>query len=176
MQDDLRDLADDGRTWAHLATVDRVVDFRGTRLLDVTTRPGGRQLQARLAVLGAGDGRGVLVPVVAGDEVLVVCPDGDANSAVALPAVSGKAAPLPNGWDGARIWLLHPGGVEVRQTPADPVQAVVTEDLLGALSDALAEVVAIGAALPVPIVASHAAALQAAIAAGQYRSAALKTS
>lgn len=172
-QSNLADLADKGLTWAHLATVDSLEKFQGRWLVNCTIQPEGRPIQARLVVLGLGAGRGVLLPVEVGDEVLVVCPDGDSNKAVAIPSLASKPAPVPPEWAGDRIWFLHPGGTEIRATTTGPVQAVVVTSFLdafsGILDDLITVATAAGAAAP------NAVALKTALEGGAHRSTALKT-
>ena len=140
-------------------------------LVEGMLRPTGREFQARLAAVGARAGEGLWLPVAAGDEVLVVAPDGDLNRAVAVAGLPSRGAAPPSGWDNSAAELVAAGGVAVRKTQAQPVEPVVLESLLEDLRGALQELQAglAGLGIPTPTTTTFLAKL-----ATQYRSRALK--
>lgn len=95
----IQDLARDNRGWVALGQVVKVsthADFG--YLFDIELRPSGRECQARLAAMGAGDAAGMLWPVRVDDEVLVLFPDADPNQAVILPGLASSPAAVPSDW------------------------------------------------------------------------------
>ncbi len=120
-------------------------------LLTVDLRPGdGRTVQARLCALGSGDGSGIFWPVVVGDEVLVLLPDGDPNRAVAIPGLPSSAAAPPSSWGNDHVEVVHANGMKVRRTAAAPVSEVVLATLLPELVQGLTAIVTTLAALGAP--------------------------
>jgi len=136
------------------------------------TLPDGREILARPVALACGSaGRGVWVPVEVGAEVIVLCPGGDPNRAIAIPGPVSEPQAPPTGWARDRVEVVHQGGTRIRLTQAGVAQPVVTADLLADLQAALTELQAAATALGLPTV--NTAALVAALPAG-YRSAALE--
>lgn len=114
-------------------------DRTGTsaRVVDVLLRPSGRLVEARVAHLGQGLGRGVFAPLEPDDQVLVFLPAGDANQAVVLGSLGSVLAPNPIANDGAKALVMHPGGVELRSADGLEAQGVVLAALLPGLLDLL---------------------------------------
>jgi hypothetical protein len=175
LQERLRALASDGAAWVHLGTVDVVEahDAWGYSAL-VTLQPDGRQVEARLAVGGAGSLRGAFWPVAVGDVVLVLLPGGDPSQAVAIAGLTSREASPPASWDNAQPQVVHPSGLHVRTSGAGSApQFVVTADFLDQLSDALGELAAgVTAGTPTPTPITTALILSMAT---LFRSTALKT-
>ena len=147
----LQGLARDGRTWCSVGTV-TVVEAHAAWgwLATVTLQPSQREVQGRMAQLGAIAAGGLFWPVAVGDEVLVVFPDADPNAAICLPWLASLAAPVPTTWDNLTPQLVHPLGLTLRLTQAGVPLRVVTEDFLVQLQAALTEVQAGMAAFGLP--------------------------
>ena len=143
----LRELVGEGRAYV---AAGQVTDLQAHPswgyLLDVTLRPSGRQLQARLLGWGASG----WAPVVVDDEVLVLLPDGDPNRAVAVAGLPSDASPIPSSYDRSRVEIVHAGGLRTRTSGGAATRAVVTVDLLGDLQTALTEIQAALAGLGLP--------------------------
>ncbi len=121
-------------------------------LVRCTARPEGSTVQARLCWLSAGPGRGDFSPVAVGAEVLILCPGGRRNRAVALVGLTGGARAVPDGWNNDRRLIVEPGGVEVWLEDGAAVESVVLEsvlpDLQASLTELSAALKAIGIATP----------------------------
>lgn len=107
---------------------------QAARVVQLQLVPSGRTVEARVANLGQGLGRGVFAPPAAGDEVLVLLPGGDPNRAVVLGGLGNATAPNPTSNLGLNILLLHPGGVELRSADGLPAHGIVMGGLLGDLA------------------------------------------
>jgi hypothetical protein len=119
-------LVDTGRTWVEIGTVDSVEEHGAwSYLLNVTLQPGGQPVQARPVYAGTGAARGDLWPVEDGDEVLVLCPGGNLNAAVALVGLTSSAAAVPSDWDNAQPQLCHPKGKHFRTAEGAPTEPVL---------------------------------------------------
>jgi len=147
----LQDLVRDGRTWCSVGTVSAVEAHAAWGwLATVTLQPSQREVQARVAHLGATNAGGLFWPVEVDDEVVVVFPDGDPNGAICLGGLASLSARVPATWDNATPQLVHPSGLTLRTTEAGVPLHVVTEDFLVALQAALTEVQAGLAAFGLP--------------------------
>lgn len=93
----------------------------------------GRVVDARVAHLGQGLGRGAFWTPLPADEVLVFMPDGDPNSAVVFAGLGSAAAPNPLANAGAKALLMHPAGIEHRSVDGLPAHGVVIGPFLAAL-------------------------------------------
>lgn len=110
------------RCWVGIGTVsttpapNAIVDAAGVgaRMVRGVLRPSGVPFEARLVNPGQGAGKGIFVPVAAGDEVTVVFPDANPNRAICWGGLGSAAAPNPTANTGDKILLMHPGGVELR--------------------------------------------------------------
>jgi hypothetical protein len=154
LQKSLRELAADGRSWAHVGTIETIEahDSYGF-LLNVLLQPSGLAVQARpVWMMGGAQGEGIYAPMAEGDEVVILCPDGDLNRALAWPGPPSGPSKPPAGWENDRISLIHAGGIEARTAEGASVEAVVVESLLSDLAGALTEVqtALLGLGLPCP--------------------------
>jgi hypothetical protein len=96
------------------------------RMVQVQLVPSDRVIDARVANVGQGLGKGVFVPPQPGDEVLVLFPGGDPLRAVALSLGLGSAAnPNPLGNTGLAILLQHLGGVRLVSADGLPENGIV---------------------------------------------------
>jgi Zn-dependent protease len=128
-------------------------------------------VEARVAHVGQGAGRGAFWSPMAGDEVVVLLPGGDPARAVVLGSLGGVRAPHPVAVTGVNAVLMHPGGVELRTADALPAHGIVLgallPDLLAfvtALQTFMAAVVAASASPPasaVPAIGTAATAFSA---------------
>jgi hypothetical protein len=181
VEDRLRSIADDGRAWVAIGTVDTIEEHAAWGvLLNCVVQPDGREVQARVVRWGAGAAIGAEWPVSQDDEVLLVFPGGDVNQALAIPGLASRRAPVPSSFDNAHPEIVHPGGLTLRTTQAGAIHAVVLESILEKLEAVLDEVIAIGLAMTsgpsVPVPTPAAVALKTEIAAGLlHRSTALST-
>jgi hypothetical protein len=149
VEDRLRSIADDGRAWVAIGTVDTIEEHAAWGvLLNCVVQPDGREVQARVVRWGAGNGIGAEWPVSQDDEVLLVFPRGDVNQALAIPGLASRRAPVPSSFDNAHPEIVHPGGLTLRTTQAGVAQAVVLAELLPRLADALSEIATGLAAIP----------------------------
>jgi phage baseplate assembly protein gpV len=168
----LQDLAGLGAEPVLLGVVTAVESHASWRYAYTVTLPDGRELVARPVALAVGSaGGGVWVPIEVGAEVLVLCPGGDVNRALAIAGPVSEPQAPPTGWGNNSVEVVHAGGTVVRLSEGAVVQAVVTADLLADLGPALTELQAAATALGLPT--ANTAALVAALPAG-YRSAALE--
>jgi phage baseplate assembly protein gpV len=148
----LAGIADRGVTWASLGQVTAIdATTPAGLLLDVTLQPSGREVQARFVQAFAGNAVGLLSPVAVDDEVLVIFPSGDANTAVALGGLFSSAATAPTSFANEGPHLVHPDGLELRTTQGATVQRVVLESLLPDLMAGLIEVQAALTGLGLPV-------------------------
>lgn len=108
------------------------------RVCQVQLVPDGRIVEARVANLGQGAGRGIFAPVMTGDEVVVLFPGGDPNRAVVLGSLGNGKAPNPLVNDGLAMPLLHPGGVQMVTTDGQPLHGIVHGQFLLELATYLA--------------------------------------
>lgn len=123
-----------------VAVVDKVEEHaEHGYLVRCTVRPEGTAVQARLLWVAAGPGRGWFTPVEAGTEVLVLCPGGHRNRAVALAGLTGGARAVPGGWDNDGAHVVEPGGLKLTLTDEAADEAVVLESLLPDLLASLTE-------------------------------------
>ncbi len=107
----------DTRRWAALGLVVEVVVDRESVYLEVDLQPDGDSVLARAVPTFAGAGWGIYHPIAAGDQVLVVMPEGDPDlSPVAIgplhtetDAVPTEALGEPETW-----WLVMRPGKHVR--------------------------------------------------------------
>lgn len=174
LQRTLAELTRDGRVWVELGQVVGVKTHSSYGyLLDIVLRPSGMEVQARpLWAVGAAQGEGIYWPVAVDDEVLVFCPGGDYNRAVALAGPTSSPAKPPTGWSNGHIELLHSGGVVVRASPGNGVEKVLKAETFDAdAAAALGEVATLlqGLGLPTPNLTSFVTKLTA----GTYRSSSL---
>ena len=112
-------------------------------LVEGTMQPSGAVFVSRLLFAGTGMGTGEFWPVVVGDEVLVLLPDGDPNRAVAIAGLVSLAATPPTSFANDAPRMVHPSGKAFALSQAGVVQAVVLEAML---PDLLAWVTAVSAA------------------------------
>lgn len=129
----LRALLGEARPPVLLGVITEIEGFAGGVLATVQPQPDGPELQARLMVLASGDDRGFVVPAEVGEEVVVLCPGGDPNRAVALAGLNSSPAARPDSDTGDHVDLVHPGGLETRTTAAADVDHVVLAELLDGL-------------------------------------------
>lgn len=87
--------------------------------------PDGRLVEARVANIGQGFGKGIFAPIQAGDEVLVLLPGGDPNRAIVLGGLGNAKAPNPIGNTGLSMLLQHPAGVRLGTTDGQPEHGIV---------------------------------------------------
>lgn len=139
----------------------------GARMVQVQLVPDGRVVDARVAALGQGIGKGVFAPIQAADELIVLLPGGDANRAVVLGGLANGAAPNPLSNIGLGVLLQHPGGVELRSADGLPAEGIVmgplVEDLAQYLTALEAFMLASSTATTAPQVAAAAVAFMAAV-------------
>lgn len=122
----------------------------------VSLQPDGRLVEARVANLGQGLGKGVFAPPLPGDEAVVVFPDGDPLNAIVIGSLANARAPTPVAAAlGLNVVLMHPGGVELRSVDGLPAHGVVLAPVLtdlaaflGALQTFMAAVVTASALTP----------------------------
>lgn len=95
------------------------------RMVQVRTVPGGRVLEARVANLGQGLGKGVFAPLAIGDEVIVLFPGGDPMNAVVLGGLGSATAPNPIANTGLQALIQHPGGVQLGTLDGQPAHGIV---------------------------------------------------
>lgn len=98
---------------------------RAARYAEVHIVPGDRIHQCRVAVIGQGAGRGLFAYPEKGDEVLVFYPGGRDQSPVVLGGLGNLKAPHPSEAGTTKIVILHPGGVELRDTNAANVEKIL---------------------------------------------------
>ncbi|WP_298516639.1 hypothetical protein [uncultured Nocardioides sp.] len=186
----IADLARDGRVWVHLGTVQAIEEHESWGyLLDVALQPGETLVQCRpVWAMGGAQGEGFYAPIAVDDEVIVLCPGGDLNQALAWPGPPSAPSKPPEGWANDRFSLVHEGGLEVRTTPAATVEPAMKAETfqadLSAFLSAFDEFLAALGSATDPAVLAAAPALQVAIAAlplpgslaaGGYSALALKT-
>lgn len=120
----------------------------GPRHVLVALQPDGRMVEARVAHLGQGLGKGVFAPPLPGDEVVVFLPDGDPLGAVVLGALANARAPTPlAAVAGINVLAMHPGGVELRTVDGLPANGIVMGTLLPDLLAAMQALLIFAAAL-----------------------------
>lgn len=95
------------------------------RMVQVRTVPGGRVLEARVANLGQGLGKGVFAPLAIGDEVIVLFPNGDPMNAVVIGGLGSATAPNPIANTGLQALIQHPGGVQLGTLDGQPAHGIV---------------------------------------------------
>lgn len=130
-----------------IGIVDTVEAFGGGYLVSGALQPSGDPFQARMLFGPIGAGTGDLFPVAAGDEVVVLHPDGDPNRAVALWGGNSSAAALPSSFTNDRPRLVHPDGKTFATSETATTQPVVVEALLPDLQAAMTEILALMAAV-----------------------------
>lgn len=96
----------------------------------VELQPDGRTVDARVANVGQGPGKGAFWPLLKGDEVIVLLPGGDPNRAVVLGSLGNAKSPNPTANTGLRPLLMHPAGVELRSADGLPAHGLVLAPLL----------------------------------------------
>lgn len=114
---------------------------------EVSIQPSGAVVLARIQWAGTSATGGDFWPVVVGDEVLVVYPDGDPNRAIAIAGLGSSMAPIPSSFTNSAPGLVHPSGKSFRVAAANPVGALVTQSLLPDLQAAVTEIAALFGAL-----------------------------
>lgn len=132
------------------------------RMVQLQLVPSGRLVEARVANVGQGTGKGIFAPILAGDEVIVLFPAGDPNRAVVLGGLGNGKSPNPVGNDQLSMLVQHPGGVRLVAVDGLPEYRIVHVELLSALSGFLAALdafmttsaTATGAAAPVAAAAT----------------------
>lgn len=137
IEEALRALVADGREWVTTGQVTGFTEHAELGfLVDFTYVEDGREGQARLATLAAGPRAGVFAPVAAGDEVLILQPDGAPNQAIALPlGLMAATRARPESWSNDSVQVIHPQGLTVRSEDEAPVQGVPRGDDLRAALD-----------------------------------------
>src|SRR5690606_37942889 len=124
-----------------LATIDGPVrDWKGNPHVRIRLQPGNRVAEARVAYMGAGPNAGVLTPLGEGTEVLVLVPHNRIREAVVLAGFHSQASPLPRSWDGSKLRMKHPEGVNLRAAEGQPAHGIVLGPLLPDLQDFVAAV------------------------------------
>lgn len=86
---------------------------------------GGRMLEARVANIGQGAGRGIFAPILPGDELVVLFPGGDPNRAIVIAALGNGKSPNPVDNDALKMLLMHPGGVLLSNADQAPGHGIV---------------------------------------------------
>lgn len=119
-------------------------------LVTLAMRPGGDEVQARMATPGAGSARGDYWPVTVDDEVVVLMPEGDPNRAVIMGFLPSSAAAPPTNWGNSAPLLVHPSGKTFLTSQAATAQSVVLVALLPDLLTSLTEIAAGLASLGIP--------------------------
>jgi len=155
LQRSLGGLARDPRGWVHTGIVTDVqTDSRwGYRLF--LTLTDGRPVEARPGWFGADGGRGDFHRIAVGAEMVVLCPDGDANAAIAAIFPASSEQGPGEDWNGTR---------EINQVPlyvreqGDDVEGVLRRELLDDLHTHVGDVKALAAALVTAATAAAAAA------------------
>lgn len=107
-----------------------------------------RLVDARVANLGQGAGKGVFAPPLPGDEVLVFLPDGATENATILGSLAGAKTPMPvAATPSLHIVVMHPLGVELRSADGLPANGIVMATLLPDLLAAFQAIVTFATAL-----------------------------
>lgn len=104
----------------------------GAWLAQLLLQPGNHPAEARVAHLGAGLLQGVFAPVLPGQEVLVLAPEGNLNAAIILGGLHNLAMPAPLSHTGLRMLLQCPTGVHLRSVDGIPADGVVLGNFLAA--------------------------------------------
>ncbi|MEQ1494500.1 MAG: phage baseplate assembly protein V [Novosphingobium sp.] len=130
-----------GRSWVEIGTVitppaPSAVPGAAlaSRMVQVELRPSGRYVEARVANIGQGLGKGVFAPLLSGDEVLVLFPGGDAHRAVVLGGLGNATAPNPTENQGLQMLIQHPGGVLISNVDGAPGNGIVHGQFLNDLA------------------------------------------
>jgi phage baseplate assembly protein gpV len=137
------------------------------RHVQVELVPSGRLVDARVAQVGQGTGKGLFLPVAVGDEVLVAFPGGNPNRGVIVAGLGNATVPNPAENDGTAAVLMHPGGVQLRHATGAPASGIVHGGVLPDLATYITAIdifmTAISIATTAPQVAAAAVAFQAAV-------------
>lgn len=174
-EDLLRELTRDEREWLQVGTVvERVAHPSWGVALRVRVQPRGAVVVARPLYTG-GD---ILTPYEVDSEVLLLCPGGDINRAIALGQPASSPVKEPGDYDHTIVLIRRE--TTVRTSDAAPVQPVVTGEIVGPLVDVASAVGKLAAAVntlaPGTLTTGEIAAVAALVTAGNaggYRSPAL---
>ena len=130
IEDALRDLTRDERAWVQVGTVvERVAHSSWGVALRVRVQPRGVVVVVRPLYLGAD----VLTPFEVDSEVVLLCPGGDLNRAIALGQPASSPVKEPS--DYAHDEVLIRRETTVRTADTAPVEPVVTGEIVGPLVD-----------------------------------------
>ena len=124
-------------------------------------RAGGREYDCRPCFVGAVGLQGRYDPVPDGAQVLVVLPNGSAQSALAIVGIPSEASPVPADYDGAKT--VSYGLVEHRADAGATVEGVLLRPLLDDLSALVGAMQAMLTTLTNPLTPPGTAAQNAAI-------------
>lgn len=103
------------------------------QLVQLALQPGNHPGEGRVAYLGAGPLSGVLTPLLAGTEVIVLIPEGDTKRCIVLGSLHSLRSPLPPTWTGLNNRFQHPLGNELRSAEGIPADGIVLGNFLVAL-------------------------------------------
>jgi hypothetical protein len=106
----------------------------GAWVCQVELVPDRDVIEVRVMNPGQGLGKGLFVPWLVGDEVLVFFPDSDRMRAVALGGFGAASRPNPIDNTGAHALLLHPGGAKLQTTDGQPLHGLVHGQFLAELA------------------------------------------
>lgn len=112
------------------------------RTVTVQLVHGTRTVEARVANVGQGAGRGIFAPILPGDELLVLFPGGEPNRAVVLGGLGSAKSPNPTENLGLAMLLLHPGGVLLSSVDGGLPHGIVHGQFLAELSNLLSALTA----------------------------------
>ena len=142
IEDALRDLTRDERAWVQVGTVvERVAHSSWGVALRVRVQPRGVVVVVRPLYLGAD----VLTPFEVDSEVVLLCPGGDLNRAIALGQPASSPVKEPSDYDHTIVLVRREA--TVRTSDAAPVEPVVTGEIVSPLSSLAAAVGKLGTAV-----------------------------
>jgi hypothetical protein len=126
----LQELLGREKCWCELGVVQTrpeplEIGLTAARQTQIRLVASGRVVDARVANVGQGLGKGVFAPLQVGDEVLVLFPMGDPMRAVCLGGLGSAVNANPLGNTGLQILLQHPGGVHLVSTDGQPGHGIV---------------------------------------------------
>lgn len=141
-EDLLRELTRDEREWLQVGTVlERVAHPSWGVALRVRVQPRGAVVVARPLYTG-GD---ILTPYEVDSEVLLLCPGGDINRAIALGQPASSPVKEPSDYDHTIVLVRREA--TVRTSDAAPVEPVVTGEIVSPLSSLATAVGKLGTAV-----------------------------
>ena len=113
----LEEITFDARVWVDLAEVTKVVvDPDYGFAVELACRPDGAFCRARIWNLATGPTGSAGFPVEVGEEVVVLFPDADPSSAIAIAGLPSGPAGVPDGFDNTMPILDFDDGVEIRKS------------------------------------------------------------